>query len=349
MSAAPPVSPYAVEIGEVARDRDILLAIWRGNLGEPARMAAKYDWFYRGCPYGEPLVCLLRHRESGAAVGVAVAGPRRMQLGGRSLRAGVLVDMAVLPEHRSLGPALALQQGLMQAAANRFDLVYGFPNPKAAPVFKRVGYAALGEMVRYARVLRHSGYLARRMPRPLARLAGPLVDLAVAARDAWRRRGDRALRAQWIDHLGADADALWSAGAPSPMALAVRDSALLEWRFGHGPESRVRYLELRDAADRSLQAWFAGEVVDGILHIGDYWSTDAAQGVGRAAVDALLQAARRAGYIAVSVQLAGAPAEAAGWLAAGFTARARRPVYGRWFGADAAPAGLHLTAVDEDE
>src|SRR3546814_17963935 len=100
-------------------------------------MARKYDWFYRQCPYGAPLTLLLRHEASGEWVGVASAGPRQMVFGGRRVSAGVLVDLAVLPAHRSLGPALTLQTALMEAGAKRFDLLYGFPNPKAAAVFRR--------------------------------------------------------------------------------------------------------------------------------------------------------------------------------------------------------------------
>ena len=97
-------------------------------------MRAKYDWFYLRCPFGPPLLQLLRAGSAGTAVGACGAGRRRMLWKGREIRAGVLVDLAVAREHRSLGPALMLQQGLVAAGHNELDLLYGFPNPKAAPV-----------------------------------------------------------------------------------------------------------------------------------------------------------------------------------------------------------------------
>jgi len=349
VSEAAPLPSYGVEVGDVVRDRETVLAIWRGNLGDPARIEAKYDWFYRDCPYGEPLLCVLRDRASGAAVGVAAAGPRRMQAGGRALRAGVLVDMAVLPAHRSLGPALVLQQGLMEAASTRFDLVYGFPNPKAAPVFKRVGYTQLGEMVRHARVLRHARYLERRVPRAVAQLAGPVVDLGVACEDAWRRRGDARIATRWVDRAGDEMTTLWASAQAPAAALAVRDRDLLGWRFDRAPLPPTRYLELRERAGGALRAWFACQVEGDMLHVADCWSADAANGVGRDAIDALLESARYDGHAAVSVQLAGAASTLAGWQDAGFRARGRRPVYGRWFGTATPVPDLRLTAVDEDE
>ena len=53
---------YTVHAADLARDRELILGLWRGNLGQNARMAAKYDWFYHQCPYGAPLT-LLKHGE----------------------------------------------------------------------------------------------------------------------------------------------------------------------------------------------------------------------------------------------------------------------------------------------
>jgi hypothetical protein len=143
MAEAAPAPVYAIEGGDVARDRERVLAIWRGNLGRDTRMQAKYDWFYASCPYGEPLLCLLRHLPDDSLVGAAAAGPRRMLRQGAEIEAGVLVDLAVTTEHRSLGPALMLQSALAEAGCRRYGLLYGFPNPKAAAVFKREKYGSV--------------------------------------------------------------------------------------------------------------------------------------------------------------------------------------------------------------
>ncbi|PZQ14069.1 MAG: hypothetical protein DI564_10955 [Rhodanobacter denitrificans] len=339
---------YAGAAGDVVCDRDTVLGIWRGNLGQDARMQAKYDWFYAQCPFGAPLLRLLRHGADAAPVGAAAAGPRRMLRDGRPIEAGVLVDLAVLPEHRSLGPALMLQGELARAGGERFDLLYGFPNPKAAAVFKRVGYDRLGEIVRRARVLRHAGYLARRLPRPLAAFAGFVLDRVRAAVDAVRAPRER-LVASWSDRADARFDALWSASPKGDGLVGVRDAAFARWRFDASPLATTRYLLLA-GADGALRAWFACQVEDGVLHVRDFWSDDAATGIGHARVAALLRAARQAGHAAVSVEYAGPDARLAGWSAAGFVERSRRPVFGRWSdGSAAAAVAIHLTSADEDE
>ena len=347
MAGAAPA--YAVEAGDVARDREAVLAIWRGNLGDDARMQAKYDWFYARCPFGEPLVRLLRDGASAAFVGAAAAGARRFAAGERALEAGVLVDLAVLPEHRSLGPALMLQSALAADGLQRFGLLYGFPNPKAAAVFKRVGYTAFGEIVRHARVLRHAGYVARRLPRALAVPAGWLLD-AVDALRRWRRRNaDARLATRWCERADPRFDALWERAPRDGMVTAVRDSAFARWRFDDCPLALTRYLLVEDARG-DLLAWFACQVDGDLLHVRDFWSGHGHAGVSRAQVDALLAAARRDGRGAVSVEYAGAASAFAGWTACGFSERSRRPVFGRWGGdADTTARTLHLTSADEDE
>jgi len=339
---------YVVAPGDVVRDRATVLGIWRGNLGQDARMQAKYDWFYAQCPYGAPLLQLLRHGPDGTAVGAAAAGPRRMLRDGQPIAAGVLVDLAVLPEHRSLGPALMLQGGLAQAGGERFGLLYGFPNPKAAAVFKRVGYDRLGDIVRRARVLRHAGYLARRLPRPLAAVAGFVLDRARALADTVRAPRER-LAAAWSEAADARFDTLWAASPKGEGAVGVRDAAFARWRFDASPLVKTRYLLLA-GADGALRAWFACQVEDAVLHVRDFWSDDAASGIGHARIAALLRAARKAGHAAVSVEFAGPDVRLAGWTAAGFAERGRRPVFGRWSDGSAAGAvAIHLTSADEDE
>jgi hypothetical protein len=352
MSEAAAQPMYVAERGDVERDRDTVLAIWRGNLGQEAPMRAKFDWFYRGCPFGEPLILLLRHAPSQASAGAAAIGPRRMLWRSREIRVGVLVDLAVTPEHRSLGPALMLERELAKAGSERFDLVYGFPNAKAVAVFKRIGcYGKLADMVRYAHVLRHRDYVARRLPVALATPASWLLDRARRLGRAFRALRDEAVVASWS--AGTDAarvDALWKRSTPGDGLIAVRDSTFLHWRFDDAPSSTTRFLLLSDPGDEALRAWFACQVKDAVLHVRDFWSEDGDRGISRAHADALLRSAYAEGHAAVSFEFAGADARTVGWTAAGFSERGRRPVYGRWSNEEVTTGlDLHLTSADEDE
>ncbi len=347
---APP--QYSTRNGDPVVDREAVLAVWRGNLGRDVRMAAKYDWFYGRAPSDAPLLQLLMHAGTPQPVGVCAAGRRRMLHDGRERRAGVLVDLAVTPAHRSLGPALILQQGLFAAGQRDLDLLYGFPNPKAAPVFKRIGYRKLAEMVRHARVVRHAAYVRRRiatLPAFAAAPLGALIDLGHRLRDAWRFPHARRLRAQWQDRAP-DIQSLWDA-SPKPAAFtALRDAAHLRWRFDDAPtsdgQSPFRHLLLSDGD--ALAAWFATRTDTGTLHVHDFWSCDGAQPA-PAIVAALLRAARAQGHAAVSIELATSEARLQPWRQLGFEARGQRPVFGVLPGDSDEAVDLHLTSADEDE
>lgn len=337
-----PSREYSIRRGEPKSDRETVLSIWRGQLGYESRLEAKYDWFYLGCPWGVPLVQLLRHEPSSSWVGVAAVGARRMVQRGRSFRAGVIADFAVAKEHRSLGPAISLQKALLAGAAECFELLYGFPNAKAGPVMKRVGYRKIGEMVRYARVLRHARYLRRRLPPVLADVAGAIVDFVPRLTRVRARRLRAAFRAAADPRM----DDLWARSDQGAGPIMVRDAASVRWRFDGAVGPPTRHLLVSDADDR-LHAWFACQADDqGTLHVRDFWSAEAVRAIDRSFVEALLDAAYRTGHVSVSVELGGAASKMAGFLEAGFVERGRRPVYARW---SEGSADLHLTAADEDE
>lgn len=349
MSRAP--SPqYAVRTGDPLRDRDAVLSAWRGNLGHEDRIAVKYDWFYLTCPYGPPLLQLLSEGAGDGCLGTACAGRRRLRLRGKDVRAGVLVDLVVMPEHRSLGPALMLQQGLIAASEGKLDVLYGFPNPKAVALCKRVGYQHLTELVRYARVLRHGRYLRSRLPGWLAMPAGWLLDAAVAARDGWRRFRDPRLRHEWNTHADVRMDALWRDSQQGDGVVGVRDMRHAQWRFDEAPQADIRYLWLSCARSGEAQAWFALRAQDSALHVLDFWSMDGTRGLAPRHARALLAAARTAGHASVSVEIAGNENQLRAWKDCGFSARGSRPVFARWNRSVAdGPSDWFLTSADEDE
>lgn len=349
MNAPLAIAPYSVHDGEAARDREAVLQVWRGMLGDEAGMAAKYDWFYLASPLGRPLLKLLRHERDQALAGACAAGHRRMRLRGRELSAGLLVDFAVRPEHRSLGPALALQLALLQTAQQQFDLVYGFPNRKAETIFRRLGWHKIAEMVRYTRVLRHGPYLSRRLPSLIAMPVGALVDAAHWIRDALARFGlPRAPKMRWSALVDPRMDALWDNSRQEAM-VAVRDVAYLRWRFDDCPLARSRYLLLVCPESDKLVAWFAVQVDGRQLKVRDCWSCNGTDGMAAAHVDCLVQAARAAGHDSVSVELAMTDERLAGWRSKHFVERSKRPIYGVLADPDVATHGPYLTAADEDQ
>jgi hypothetical protein len=346
-----PGSTYSTRPAVLPAERERVLAVWEGTLGEHSRMSAKFGWFYEQSPTGMPLAQLLEWRaaaDSGAQViGVATAGRRQFRCGSQEMPAGVLVDMAVRPEHRTLGPALQLQKALLAESLRSVDFVYGFPNPKAAPVFQRAGYQRLGKMQRHVRVLRASGYLGRRLPATVARLLAPFADFALRVRIELQAMLARAPRLEWgsVEDLGRCPAAFVPRGNS---LCGARSAEFLAWRFSktHSANAHFSVLARLPAGDAHWVVEDQGKV----LQVRDCSSLllDAASA---GAWRALFRDAARRGIHSVSFECLAAASQLDVLKSLGMVVRSDRPVF--WSGfrptQQAVAAEFFLTSADEDE
>jgi len=250
---------YVVERRAPAEVEAELRRIWDANLSVAGGVERKFAWLYREAPDLPDSVFMLAAEDAGAPrrwVGTAGVLIRRVHVAEGELRAGLLADLAVDRDHRSVGPALALAREVRGWVLGQLDLAYGFPNRHAEGVFKRVGYKVLGAMPRYARVLRHAGYTQRVTEEDLARAPAAIrphlvralkqpafAALAAAAADAAMLALGAAdgldaatrLRLDWIDRPDERIDRLWVAAQPAFGAVAQRTARFLDWRFPASP------------------------------------------------------------------------------------------------------------------
>jgi hypothetical protein len=332
---------YRVERTDPKTVATDLHRVWSENLkiegGDPS---VKHAWLYRDAPDPSPTVFLLRTEGDAApVVGTAGLGIRRIVVGDRELRAGLLGDLAVDRDHRSVLPALMLVREVKGWAMAQLDLAYGFPNHAAEGVFKRVGYKKLGTIVRYVRVLRHAGYMDRigdaelaRLPsavRPLATaaLARPAtagliargVDAAMLVRgsgDLWRAA--RRLKLEWPPEVDRRIDALWSSARHDYDVVAARSARFVEWRFFRGPGAAARALVLASDRTGEPQAYAVIERDGDVAHLRDLFGHRPAVA---ALIDRLIPALYRRGAASISMRYLGAPWLVGVLAARGFVAR----------------------------
>ena len=341
---------YQTRAADPERDRPAILELWEGALQGRVSREDKLRVHYLECPWGHPMVELLEH--DGSPVGIVAVQPRDMEREGCRISAALLMDFAVAPSHRSVGPALKLQRAALSRGADQFDLIYGLPNQSARSLSERAGMQAIGTMTRFVRVVRYGHYLEHHMPRGLAIVLGSLVDGAMGTARRLRSAFGASKVTTWTDEPTREFDDLWRASRTGPCLLAARDSRRLRWRFPAGLARRVRYLLVRDRKRGNLEGWFACERAEDSLRVVDYWTLDAARGTGRRLIEALAAAAAGLGCVSISIELLAPEVIVQSWLIAGFVARDSRRVLGRWRdGLLPGTAGgiLLLTSADEDE
>lgn len=225
---------YSIEEADLSVAASVIQSLWsRSLVGHDSQSAReKLRHGYLENPAGRGTVILLKAEGLPEAQGAQGLHPRLFHHGSSPIRAIGLADYVVNADHRSLGPALMLMRRGAQIGAERFDLVYGFPNAKAAPVCARAGLKRIGSVQRYAKPLASREHLARRMPAWLARGCAPVLDRALQLRDALRslRGSDRLVCSptHWDDPA---LDELWAL-RPAETLLSERTGRMLRWRFG---------------------------------------------------------------------------------------------------------------------
>jgi hypothetical protein len=306
------VMSYQVRLADVDDVRAALLPLWAESLPVEGELEAKLRWFYREGPHGVGNTFVVQP-EGGQApdvqssiIGSAGIGARTLRYRERRLRAALFADLAIERAHRSGFPALALVRAVKGHTCEHFDLGYGFPNAKAAAVYRRVGYLELGAMRRYVRVLRPGPFLERRFGEsgPVRAIA-TLADHAVATADRLRALPVRGFELTWLETFDERFDRLWREGLWLAPIACERTASFLTWRFGRQPGRRYWVAALVDRASRHLRAYAVVRTSGPVAEIADLF------GVGVTELDilmrALLPALHELGFQSATMRFFGIP------------------------------------------
>lgn len=334
---------------EAAARRSEVVHLWKAGFGvDTDGSEARYDWFYlREAP--APSLHLLRLASSSELIGFVGIGPREWWIKGRCLKAGVLVDFVVLPEHRTLLPAMSLQKHARRLWLERNFLLYALPNERSTPIFKRLGASIELELGEYVRLLRPKTFLSRHLPKPIAKLASAVIALcsrAVLAAQLWTC----GLSADYEETFGTEFTELWQRHDKKELSIGTRDASYLSWRFSEQPGRCYRTLAIRERTSRELRGYFVCEISDGVVYVRDFLI----DGNLRQRIQALRLLSRMAlidGMESVRIAVTEVPGILNALRAALFVRRGGRPVFCSVASAEVCDwrrAAWYFTPADED-
>jgi hypothetical protein len=300
---------YSIIPGDPRAHKHDVLGLAHRNLLMPLQgREARYTKYYERNPLGPPFFFLARESESQAYVGMAAAFPTRLRVFGELVPGAISGDFAVDDGHRGLGPSVALQRAVVSALGEQgLRCAYGYPNEHSEPIVKRVGYADLGRLTRFVKVLRSRVVVERYVrSRGLARIgagvsrvaADPFLSLLSRERLGGRRHGFRVEQPERFDDRFAD---LWETLWREHAITSERNPELLNWRYEKNGEGGGLFTIFALVGnDRRVAAYAVYRVRDGIRHL-----VDVAALPSRAVVDALLAElildSRRHGALAITL------------------------------------------------
>ena len=247
---------YCVIKADLKKDKETILAVWEKN--SPGVLSNKFDWIYQNNPTGPAHVWLVRHDPSGEYVGVTAIFCRKFVVNGSLLIGGIAGDLLVSPEHRAAGPALMLQRNASLAIKEgTVDFIYGFPNKAAEPIFKRIGYALLGDRVRLVKVLRTALYISQFTGNRYAGMVlGPLADVALraASREVWRPPSKDYI-CEEVREFDGRFEQLWkNANMECPIA-GERSREYLQWKFVRTVRAENTILAVFDVGRKNVEGY----------------------------------------------------------------------------------------------
>ena len=304
---------YRATLTPATAAHESLVGLWTRNLHNISDAEAKFHWFYLNGPFGEAVAFLLRcdeGPESDVAVGCAGLGVRHFSYGGQKLSAVLQADLAVDQRHRTALPALTLQRTLRRHAQASFDFCYGFPNKHAVALFVRLGFAQLGRMGRWARVLRHAPYLRRVVPpRPLGPIVpavGALLDTIIEGKSLPSRMAATLKhRLAFVHKIDDRFDELWERAHLRYPILMHRSSAFLRWRYLQKPGEQNFIAALWARRGGKLDGYAIVRRNQNAAELLDLFTASSADA--NDLLTLILPALRRAGFDSVSMSYLGAP------------------------------------------
>jgi hypothetical protein len=119
---------------------DALQDIWEKSL--PSLDKRRIEWGYIKNPAGPAVLYMLWHKKEKKFFGCCAVLPGEYKYGEEVISVGIPADFAILPEYRSLGPAIALQKEIIKDG--EFEAYVAFPNRISAKIQKYVGYKRIG-------------------------------------------------------------------------------------------------------------------------------------------------------------------------------------------------------------
>jgi hypothetical protein len=226
---------YSIVPGDLHADRlEVLDLATRNRPGPRSRLEAKYVKYYENNPLGAPSLFLARENESGSLVGMAALFPTSLWIAGERVPAGIGGDFAVDEEHRGLGPALPLQRATVPAVSERgMKCAYGSPNTSSEPVVARAGYADVGRLTRFVKLLSARPLVERYVSTPwLASLASGVASpfMSILSRERLRRRSRR-FSVEQPELFDERFTSLWELARRQLGVTSERNAELLNWRY----------------------------------------------------------------------------------------------------------------------
>ncbi len=257
------------------KDKDCIIKFWNDN--QHKLLNNKYRWIYEGNPDGIAKVLMVKHVESGEIAGMLSLFPRMFIIKSKRIKAGIIGDLIVNKNHRTLGPALQLfKEAIIHVENGNFDFLYGFPNKNAEPVLKRAGYFKLGQEVKYIKIIRSKTQLKKKhVPNLILPFASSVADCFLHFISLENRYPiSRSLDGKEITFVDNSIDKFFNECQCITPITGERSANYVSWKFFKDPDDKHSIFILNSKEDSSIKGYISFRTDALYIDIRDIVSSD---------------------------------------------------------------------------
>jgi hypothetical protein len=258
-----------VREADLVQDQDLLISTLNQNRLRSTD-ERRYRWLYLDNPFGQARAWIAVDGQNGAVAGFTSVFPRLMEVCGTQTICWNCGDFSINQRYRSLGVAIQLRLAATRLV-NKGDVafLYAHPNDRMKVVHLRAGHKVIGQMVRYAKLLRIDRYLPKLPGRSWIASALASTFSALHSLGTHSRRLKRSFTAEAFDGFATDApfNSLLAQAQGRWRIFGLRTNEYLKWRFGSNPLFRVHTLLLYRAAELVGYAFYS--LKDDTMHVND--------------------------------------------------------------------------------
>lgn len=318
---------YVVE-ADLTSERQNILDIWQGNIGINKDLEKKYNWLYETNPGGKGVHFLLKHSDNHKPVGVAGIAKRKFFVDSKLVESGILSDMVVLKEHRTIFPAMLLQKYIKKFCEKNFHFIYGFPNKKAAPVFKRIGYKNIGNIARYAMVLRSKSYFEKNIQlKIVSSILAFFSDMGLGFRTPSLLFRNIKFLYQWDIEFDNGLGDIWNRLDKAKLVIGDHSNNYIKWRYFNLQQDNFKLFVIHNRRDKRLAGYMIFEIKnENTINVIDFLAVDIKNTL-ETMWKCFMFESRRRGYSSISVEFFGVAQISNILKRIGFKYRDERPVY----------------------
>ncbi len=154
---------YSIIKADLIKDKDTIISLL---MADNRTISDKlFEWKYYKYPYEAPDAWLIKHNKSNKIIGANSLFSRRISINGKLVSVATAADFVMDKKHRSLFPALKLEQEkLAYFKKSEYHFIYCLSNKFTKPVFDRLGYKKIGNYKQFVKPIKINALSNKYLP-----------------------------------------------------------------------------------------------------------------------------------------------------------------------------------------